>query len=65
MASTKYPTATIETDLGTIEVELWDDIAPRHVANFQRLARMGFYAGTGFHRVVPGFVVQGDRKSVV
>lgn len=59
MAGTKHPTATIETDHGTIEVELWDDVAPLHVANFQRLARAGFYAGTGFHRVVPGFVIQG------
>lgn len=59
MASTSYPTAIIETDLGTIELELWVDVAPRHVANFQRLAREGFYAGTGFHRVIPGFMIQG------
>jgi len=54
-----YPTATIETDHGTIEVELWNDVAPMHVENFQKLARKGFYAGTGFHRIIPGFVIQG------
>ena len=50
MANKQYPTATIETDHGTIELELWDDVAPGHVANFQKLAKSGFYAGTGFHR---------------
>lgn len=59
MAKKAYPTATIETDHGTIELELWDDVAPGHVANFQRLAREGFYKGTGFHRIIPGFVIQG------
>ena len=34
-----YPTATIGTEFGDIEVELWDDVAPNHVANFQKLAR--------------------------
>jgi len=52
-------TASIETDLGTIELELWQDAAPLHVANFRKLARAGFYRGTGFHRIVPGFVIQG------
>lgn len=55
----KYPVATIETDRGIIEVELWNDVAPGHVANFQQLAGKGFYAGTGFHRIKPGFVIQG------
>jgi peptidyl-prolyl cis-trans isomerase B (cyclophilin B) len=59
MANKQYPTATIETDHGTIELELWDDVAPGHVANFQKLAKSGFYAGTGFHRIIPGFVIQG------
>jgi peptidyl-prolyl cis-trans isomerase B (cyclophilin B) len=59
MTMPNYPTATIETDHGTIEVELWSDVAPGHVENFQTLARKGFYAGTGFHRVIPGFVIQG------
>ncbi|MFM1831608.1 MAG: Peptidyl-prolyl cis-trans isomerase [Planctomycetota bacterium] len=54
-----YPTATIGTEFGDIEVELWDDVAPGHVANFQKLARKGFYDGVGFHRIIPGFVIQG------
>ncbi len=59
MATKKYPTATIETEHGTIELELWDDVAPHHVANFQKLAKQGFYLGTGFHRIIPGFMIQG------
>lgn len=51
--------ATIETNLGTIELELWPDKAPKSVANFVALAKKGFYDGTLFHRVVPGFVIQG------
>ena len=58
MATKKYPTATIETEHGTIELELWDDVAPHHVANFQKLAKQGFYLGTGFHRIIPGFMIQ-------
>ena len=54
-----YPTATIETDMGTIEVELFDDVAPGHVENFLKLARDGYYDGLGFHRIIPGFVIQG------
>ena len=51
-------TATIETDKGTIEIELTTG-APRAVANFVELARKGFYDGVVFHRLVPGFVIQG------
>jgi peptidyl-prolyl cis-trans isomerase B (cyclophilin B) len=54
-----YPNATIETSLGTIEVELWDDVAPSHAENFLKLARDGFYDGLPFHRILPGFVIQG------
>lgn len=54
-----YPTATIETDHGTISVELWDDVAPKHAANFVKLAKKGFYDGLTFHRIIPGFVIQG------
>lgn len=56
---TKHPTATIETDKGTIELELWPDVAPKHVENFQKLARSGFYNGVGFHRILKDFVIQG------
>ncbi len=51
--------AVIETDLGNIIVEFYPDIAPLHVANFKKLAKAGFYDGTTFHRVLPGFVIQG------
>lgn len=50
--------AVLETSLGDIRVELFADRAPNHVRNFLRLAQVGAYEGTGFHRVVPGFVVQ-------
>lgn len=54
-----YPTATIETSKGTITVELWDDVAPKHAENFQKLAKSGFYDGVVFHRIIPGFMIQG------
>jgi len=46
-------------DMGTIRVELLPEIAPRTVANFEKLAGKGFYVGTTFHRVIPGFMIQG------
>ena len=51
--------AVIETEKGEIVLEFYPDIAPMHVANFKKLAKAGFYDGTGFHRVLPGFVIQG------
>ena len=51
--------AVIETTLGDIELELQNDIAPGHVKNFKDLAGKGFYDGTSFHRVIPGFMIQG------
>lgn len=51
--------ATIVTTLGTIEAELYEKDAPKTVANFEGLAKQGFYNGIIFHRVVPGFVIQG------
>jgi cyclophilin family peptidyl-prolyl cis-trans isomerase len=52
-------TATITTDKGDIVMELFADRAPRAVANFVDLAKKGYYDGVVFHRVVPGFVIQG------
>ena len=53
-------TFTIEMDNGsTITGELYPDVAPGTVANFEKLANQGFYNGLTFHRVEPGFVVQG------
>jgi len=51
--------ATIETPKGTIVIELLGDEAPLTVSNFITLAKGGFYDGLTFHRVVPGFVIQG------
>ena len=51
--------ATIETNHGTIQLELFDEEAPETVANFLKLARDGFYDGVIFHRVIPDFMIQG------
>ena len=51
--------ATIESSKGTIELQLFPDVAPKHVNSFVFLAREGFYDGLVFHRVVPEFVIQG------
>jgi peptidyl-prolyl cis-trans isomerase B (cyclophilin B) len=53
------PTATISTKFGDITLEFFDKLAPKHVKNFLDLARKGFYDGTTFHRVIPGFMIQG------
>ena len=52
-------TAIIETNLGTIVFKLLPDLAPETVRNFEKLAIDGFYNGTLFHRVIPGFMIQG------
>jgi len=51
--------AVIKTTDGTMVVEFWRDVAPATVANFLKLAKSGFYNGTAFHRIIPGFMVQG------
>jgi peptidyl-prolyl cis-trans isomerase B (cyclophilin B) len=52
-------TAIIETKFGNIELRFFPDVAPEHVNNFIELAKKGFYDGTTFHRVIPGFMIQG------
>jgi peptidyl-prolyl cis-trans isomerase A (cyclophilin A) len=52
-------TATIETNMGTIKVELFDDKAPKTAGNFADLIEKGFYDGVIFHRVIDGFMIQG------
>lgn len=49
----------IETDYGKIVIELFAQTAPKHAANFKKLVKAGYYGGCTFHRIVPGFVVQG------
>jgi len=51
--------ALMETEAGTLEIELFDADAPATVANFVKLAQEGFYDGLAFHRVIDGFMAQG------
>lgn len=53
------PTATITTKYGDIVIKFRPDVAPKHVENFIKLAKKGFYDRTIFHRVIPGFMIQG------
>jgi len=55
----KHYTATIQTAKGNIVIELFPKVAPQTVNSFVFLSRAGFYDGLTFHRVVPGFVIQG------
>lgn len=55
----KSYTATIETDAGTMVAELYPKVAPNTVNSFVFLSREGFYEGVIFHRVIPGFMIQG------
>ena len=52
-------TATMHTNHGAIEIELFDEDAPKTVENFTKLARDNFYDGVIFHRVIPDFMIQG------
>jgi cyclophilin family peptidyl-prolyl cis-trans isomerase len=52
-------TATLHTNHGAIEIELFDDDAPKTVGNFRKLSADGFYDGVIFHRVIKGFMIQG------
>ena len=53
------PIVTIQTTRGIIQVELYPQVAPNTVNNFIYLVKQGFYDGTIFHRVIPGFMIQG------
>ncbi len=52
-------TVNIETNFGNISFKLIPELAPETVRNFEKLAKEGFYDGTLFHRVIPGFMIQG------
>ena len=56
MSETK---AVIETNLGNMEIKFFPEVAPNHVSSFIELAKKGFYDGTTFHRIMPGFMIQG------
>ncbi len=53
------PTVTLRTTQGDIRIELFRDRAPKTAENFLALAKRGFYTGLTFHRVIPGFMIQG------
>jgi len=63
--TTSNEVAVIETTQGTIKLEFFPAAAPKHVENFMELAGKGFYDGTVFHRIVPGFVIQGGDPNTV
>ncbi len=54
-----YPQIQITTSEGDITLELWNDVAPGHAENFLKLVDQGFYDGLKFHRIIPGFMIQG------
>ena len=49
----------LETNRGTMKLKLFPDVAPNHCKNFKKLANSGFYDKTAFHRIIPGFMIQG------
>ena len=57
------PQVEMKTSLGTLTIELYPDKAPKTVENFLQYARDGFFDGTVFHRVIPGFMIQGGGMS--
>ena len=57
--------AVLETQMGTIIIEFFPAAAPNHVSNFVTLAESGFYDGTLFHRIIPGFMIQGGDPNTV
>jgi len=51
--------AVLDTDFGNIKIRFYTDVAPKHVENFKKLAREGFYDGLAFHRIIPNGIIQG------
>src|SRR5687768_1883407 len=59
MSTSNDKVAELHTTAGEIHIRFFPDVAPNHVKNFLDLAQQGFYEGTKFHRVIPGFMIQG------
>ena|SRR6185436_3334582 len=59
MSDYENKVAVLKTSAGEISIRFFPDVAPNHVKNFIDLAEKGFYNGTKFHRVIPGFMIQG------
>jgi cyclophilin family peptidyl-prolyl cis-trans isomerase len=58
-AAKESNTVVLETSMGNITIDLYEKDAPKHVGNFKKLVNSKFYEGTTFHRVIPGFMIQG------
>ncbi len=58
-ADKNAPHVILKTKFGEMEIVLFKDLAPKHVESFLKLAESGFYNGTIFHRIIPGFMIQG------
>ena len=59
MSEYENKVAELHTSAGEIDIRFFPDVAPNHVKNFLDLAGNGFYNGTKFHRIIPGFMIQG------
>lgn len=57
--------AELHTSAGEIDIRFFPDVAPKHVKNFLDLAEKGFYNGSKFHRVIPGFMIQGGDPNTI
>ncbi|MCU1245177.1 MAG: ppiB 1 [Acidobacteria bacterium] len=65
MSSYDNKVAELHTSQGEIDIRFFPDVAPNHVKNFLDLAEKGFYNGTKFHRIIPGFMIQGGDPNTV
>jgi peptidyl-prolyl cis-trans isomerase B (cyclophilin B) len=65
MSQSQIKVAEIKTTAGDIHIRFFPDVAPNHVKNFIDLAQKGFYNNTKFHRVIPGFMIQGGDPNTV
>jgi dolichyl-diphosphooligosaccharide---protein glycosyltransferase len=65
MSQYQNKVAELHTSAGEIDIRFFPDIAPNHVKNFIDLSEKGFYNGTKFHRVIPGFMIQGGDPNTV
>src|SRR5882762_9383613 len=65
MSQYENKVAELHTSAGEIDIRFFPDVAPNHVKNFIDLAEKGFYNGTKFHRVIPGFMIQGGDPNTI
>jgi peptidyl-prolyl cis-trans isomerase B (cyclophilin B) len=65
MSDNEPKVAELHTSAGDIVIRFFPDVAPNHVKNFLTLAEQGFYNGTKFHRVIPGFMIQGGDPNTI